>query len=27
LLDGAMMFNPKEVSLEDARAVLKRAWA
>jgi len=25
--DGAMMFNPKEVSLEDARAVLKRAWA
>ncbi|EDM47170.1 iron-containing alcohol dehydrogenase [Marinobacter algicola] len=25
--DGAMMFNPKEVSLDDARAVLKRAWA
>lgn len=25
--DGAMMFNPKEVTLEDARAVLKRAWA
>ncbi|PXX91598.1 alcohol dehydrogenase [Marinobacter vulgaris] len=25
--DGSMMFNPKEVTLEDARAVLKRAWA
>ena len=25
--DGAMMFNPKEVSLEDAKSVLKRAWA
>ncbi|MEP1582228.1 MAG: iron-containing alcohol dehydrogenase [Marinobacter sp.] len=25
--DGAIMFNPKEVSLEDARSVLKRAWA
>lgn len=25
--DGSMMFNPKEVALEDARAVLKRAWA
>jgi alcohol dehydrogenase len=25
--DGSIMFNPKEVSLEDARAVLKRAWA
>ncbi|MEX2475399.1 iron-containing alcohol dehydrogenase [Marinobacter sp.] len=25
--DGAIMFNPKEVSLEDARAVLRRAWA
>lgn len=25
--DGSMMFNPKEVSLEDARAVLKRAWS
>lgn len=25
--DGAIMFNPKEVLLEDARAVLKRAWA
>lgn len=25
--DGAIMFNPKEVSLEDAREVLRRAWA
>jgi alcohol dehydrogenase len=25
--DGSIMFNPKEVLLEDARAVLKRAWA
>ncbi|QSP94145.1 iron-containing alcohol dehydrogenase [Marinobacter salinisoli] len=25
--DGSIMFNPKEVSLEDARAVLRRAWA
>ena len=25
--DGAIMFNPKEVSLKDARAVLQRAWA
>ncbi|KPP97617.1 iron-containing alcohol dehydrogenase [Marinobacter sp. HL-58] len=25
--DGSMMFNPKEVTLEDARAVLKTAWA
>lgn len=25
--DGSIMFNPKEVSLEDARAVLQRAWA
>lgn len=25
--DGSMMFNPKEVTLEDARAVLKKAWA
>ena len=25
--DGAIMFNPKEVTLEDARAVLRRAWA
>lgn len=25
--DGAIMFNPKEVSLEDAKAVLRRAWA
>lgn len=25
--DGSMMFNPKEVTQEDARAVLKRAWA
>jgi alcohol dehydrogenase len=24
--DGAIMFNPKEVLLEDARAVLQRAW-
>lgn len=25
--DGAIMFNPKEVLLEDAKAILKRAWA
>lgn len=25
--DGSMMFNPKEVTLEDARAVLNKAWA
>ncbi|MCK7551909.1 MULTISPECIES: iron-containing alcohol dehydrogenase [Marinobacter] len=25
--DGAIMFNPKEVTLEDAKAVLRRAWA
>ncbi|MBD3656870.1 MULTISPECIES: iron-containing alcohol dehydrogenase [Marinobacter] len=25
--DGAIMFNPKEVSLDDAKAVLARAWA
>ncbi|WP_166261184.1 iron-containing alcohol dehydrogenase [Marinobacter salicampi] len=25
--DGSIMFNPKEVTLEDARAVLQRAWA
>jgi alcohol dehydrogenase len=25
--DGSIMFNPKEVLLEDARAVLSRAWA
>ncbi|MCH8498965.1 MAG: iron-containing alcohol dehydrogenase [Marinobacter sp.] len=25
--DGSIMFNPKEVSLEDAKAVLRRAWA
>ncbi|NMT65090.1 iron-containing alcohol dehydrogenase [Marinobacter orientalis] len=25
--DGSVMFNPKEVTLEDARAVLRRAWA
>lgn len=25
--DGSMMFNPREVTVEDARAVLKRAWA
>lgn len=25
--DGSIMFNPKEVSLEDARSVLRRAWA
>ena len=25
--DGSIMFNPKEVLLEDAKAVLKRAWA
>ncbi|MGO1462707.1 MAG: iron-containing alcohol dehydrogenase [Marinobacter sp.] len=25
--DGSIMFNPKEVSLKDARAVLQRAWA
>lgn len=25
--DGAIMFNPKEASLEDARAVLEKAWA
>lgn len=25
--DGSIMFNPKEVLIEDARAVLKRAWA
>lgn len=25
--DGAIMFNPKEVTLEDAREVLRRAWA
>ncbi|MDL0432625.1 iron-containing alcohol dehydrogenase [Marinobacter sp. TBZ242] len=25
--DGSMMFNPKEVTLDDARAVLKKAWA
>lgn len=25
--DGSMMFNPKEVTQEDARAVLRRAWA
>ncbi|WP_305966202.1 iron-containing alcohol dehydrogenase [Marinobacter salsuginis] len=25
--DGSIMFNPKEVTLEDARAVLRRAWA
>ncbi|TGN41882.1 iron-containing alcohol dehydrogenase [Marinobacter confluentis] len=25
--DGSIMFNPKEVLLEDAREVLKRAWA
>jgi len=25
--DGSIMFNPKEVSLQDARAVLQRAWA
>jgi len=27
LNDGSIMFNPKEVSLKDARAVLQRAWA
>ncbi len=25
--DGSIIFNPKEVSLDDARAVLRRAWA
>ncbi|MEQ6884572.1 iron-containing alcohol dehydrogenase [Salicola sp. Rm-C-2C1-2] len=25
--DGAIMFNPKETTLEDARAVLEKAWA
>jgi alcohol dehydrogenase len=25
--DGSIMFNPKEVTLEDARTVLRRAWA
>ncbi|MBE03124.1 iron-containing alcohol dehydrogenase [Marinobacter lutaoensis] len=25
--DGSIMFNPKEVTLEDAREVLRRAWA
>lgn len=25
--DGSIMFNPKEVTFEDARAVLRRAWA
>ena len=25
--DGSIMFNPKEVTLEDARSVLRRAWA
>lgn len=25
--DGSILFNPKEVTLEDARAVLRRAWA
>lgn len=25
--DGSIMFNPKEVSLDDAKAVLRRAWA
>jgi alcohol dehydrogenase len=25
--DGSIMFNPREVRLEDARAVLRRAWA
>ncbi|MDY6798765.1 MAG: iron-containing alcohol dehydrogenase [Pseudomonadota bacterium] len=25
--DGSIMFNPREVTLEDAKAVLKRAWA
>ncbi|TNE82774.1 MAG: alcohol dehydrogenase, partial [Gammaproteobacteria bacterium] len=25
--DGSIMFNPREVSLEDARAVLRRAWS
>lgn len=25
--DGSIMFNPKEASLEDARAVLEQAWA
>jgi alcohol dehydrogenase len=25
--DGSIMFNPKEVSLEDAQGVLRRAWA
>lgn len=25
--DGSIMFNPKEVTIEDARAVVKRAWA
>ncbi|XOZ34658.1 iron-containing alcohol dehydrogenase [Halomonadaceae bacterium KBTZ08] len=25
--DGSIMFNPKEASLEDARAVLEKAWA
>lgn len=27
LNDGSIMFNPKEVSLKDARTVLQRAWA
>ena len=25
--DGSIMFNPREVSHEDAMAVLRRAWA
>ncbi|MGO1233204.1 MAG: iron-containing alcohol dehydrogenase, partial [Marinobacter sp.] len=25
--DGSILFNPREVTLEDARAVLRRAWA
>ena len=25
--DGSIMFNPREVTLEDAMTVLKRAWA
>jgi alcohol dehydrogenase len=25
--DGSILFNPREVTLEEARAVLRRAWA
>ena len=25
--DGSIMFNPREVTLEDALSVLRRAWA